>query len=97
MELKDIEEPKWALATKRGWGMLLTGASVILPFANEYAKAHWNFAIDAPMVALVGQAVSGVIDSVGLAVGTGLWVWGSMRPSSAAPLTVLPPKAAPAV
>ena len=91
MELKDIVEPKWALATKRGWGMLLAGVSTVLPFVNEYTKGKWGVSIDAPVVALAGEVGANLIDAVGLAVGYGLWIWGTFRPS--APLTVLPPKA----
>jgi hypothetical protein len=91
MDIKDIEKPKWAMATKRGWGMALTFAGTLLPFVNMWVKNKTGVEIDAPMVALVGEAVGGVIDAVAVATGVVLWVWGSFRPS--APITVLPPKA----
>lgn len=90
MELKDIEKPKWALETKRGWGMVLTFAGTLMPVITIYSKQWFGVAIDAPMVALVGEAVSGVIDAVAVAAGVVLWVWGSFRPT--AQINVLPPK-----
>lgn len=91
MELKDVTAPKWVFATKRGWGMALTFLASVLPFVNVFVKKYTGIEIDAPMVSLVGEAVTHLIDSVGLAVGVALWVWGSFRPT--APLTVMPTKA----
>jgi hypothetical protein len=90
MELKDVVLPKWALETKRGWGMLIVFAGTVVPFINMYG-AQYGIHIEPPMVALLGEAVGSVISSVGVAVGAVLWVWGSMRPT--APITALPPKA----
>lgn len=90
MDLKDIVAPKWVLSTKRGWGMVLTFAGSLLPFVNMWVKAKTGIEIDAPMVALIGEAMANAIDAVGVLVGVLLWVWGSFRPT--APLTVLPPK-----
>jgi hypothetical protein len=90
MELKDVAAPKWALETKRGWGMLLTFAGTLVPFINMFG-AKYGITVEAPMVALFGEAIGNVISSVGVATGVVLWVWGTMRPT--APITALPPKA----
>jgi hypothetical protein len=90
MELKDIVQPKWVMATKRGWGMLLTFAGTVVPLINLYG-AQYNIHVEPPMVSLLGEAVGNVISSVGVAAGVVLWVWGSFRPT--APVTVAPPKA----
>jgi hypothetical protein len=90
MELKDVVQPKWALETKRGWGMVLTFAGTVVPFINLYG-AKYGVNIEPPMIALFGEAVGNVISAVGVATGVVLWVWGSMRPT--AQITTLPPKA----
>lgn len=87
MELKDIVKPKWALETKRGWGMALTFVGTAMPFVTVMAKQYFGINIDAGMVALVGEAVTNLIDSVAVVSGVVLWVWGSFRPT--APLTLL--------
>lgn len=90
MELKDIEKPKWALETKRGWGMALTFLGTAMPFVTVMAKQYFDINIDAAMVAVVGEAVSQLIDSVAVVAGVVLWVWGSFRPT--APLQLVPVK-----
>jgi hypothetical protein len=90
MELKDIVQPKWVAETKRGWGMILTFAGTVLPMVNMWVQSKTGVAIDAPMVALFGEAVNNVISSVGTFVGVCLWVWGSFRPT--APVTLMPRK-----
>jgi hypothetical protein len=92
MELKDIVQPKWVLSTKRGVGMLLTFLTTLLPFLSGWAATK-GVHIDAPMVALFGQVIGGVIDAVGTLVGFGLMIWGMWRPT--APLAALPPKEEP--
>lgn len=89
MEMKDVVAPKWVMSTKRGWGMALTFVSTLMPMINVWL-AGWGVHLDAPMVALIGEAGTQLIDSLGLAVGVALWVWGSFKPT--APLTVAPPK-----
>lgn len=89
MEIKDVVQPKWVMSTKRGWGMLLTFVSTMLPMLNIWLSGK-GINIDGPMVAIFGEAVTQLIDAIGLVVGVALWVWGSFRPT--APVTVLPPK-----
>jgi hypothetical protein len=89
MELKDVVKPKWAMETKRGWGMLLTFVGTAMPFVTLMAKQYLGVNIDAPMIALVGEAVNQLIDSVAVVSGVVLWVWGSFRPTSSAPLSLL--------
>jgi hypothetical protein len=55
-----------------------------------WVQAKTGVAIDAPMVALVGEAFTNMITSVGTFAGVCLWVWGSFRPTS--PITALPSK-----
>ena len=92
MELKDVVAPKWVLSTKRGWGMLLTFAGTALPFVNMYANQWFGVHIDAPMISLVGDSVTNLLNDFGTFVGVCLWVYGSFRPT--APLQALPVKAA---
>jgi hypothetical protein len=79
--------PKWVLETKRGWGMVLTFATTVLPIVNSWVSAKWGVSLDAPFVMALGDAVTSMIDSVGLVIGLVLWFVGSMRPT--APLTLL--------
>jgi hypothetical protein len=90
MEIKDVVKPKWALETKRGWGMVLTFAGTVMPMVNMWLATK-GVHVDAPMITLFGEAVNQLIDSVAVVAGVALWVWGSFRPT--APVTVLPPKA----
>ena len=92
MELKDIVEPKWALQTHRGWGMLITFLSTGLPFVNVYAQQWLGHGIDPGVVSLLGEAGARLIDDIGIAVGVCVWVYGTFFPT--APITVLPPKKA---
>jgi hypothetical protein len=87
MELKDVAKPKWMLETKRGWGMVLTFIGTTLPFVSMLAHQYLGVKIDAPMVALVGEAVNQLIDSAAVVIGVFLWVWGSFRPT--APIALL--------
>jgi len=92
VEMKDIVAPKWMMATKRGWGMVIAGLSAGLPMFSWWLAGK-GINVDLPMITLFGETVSQMLDSVGLVVGFVLWVWGSMRPT--APITVLPPAVAP--
>lgn len=91
MEIKDVVAPKWVPTTKRGIGMIVTFFTAVLPILSGWLATK-GVHIDAPMVALFGQALGNVVDAVGTFVGLVLWVWGSFKPT--APLAVLPPKKA---
>jgi len=84
--MDEIMQPKWVLATKRGWGMTITGLTSLLPLLDTWVSMKWGVHISAPVVDLVGQAGTHVLDAIGMAVGVVLWVWGSFRPT--APLTL---------
>jgi hypothetical protein len=85
--ISEVVPPKWALETKRGWGMVITFVTTVLPIVNTWVSAKWGIQLDAPFVMAFGEAVTSMIDSVGLVVGLALWFVGSMRPT--APLTLL--------
>ena len=79
-----IEQPKWVLSTKRGWGMVITGLTVAVPLIAQFT----GLPLDQAVVNTVGQTVATGIDVVGTLVGVGLWIYGSFRPT--APLKLLP-------
>ncbi len=81
-------KPKWVLTTKRGIGMLMVVLASVMPVAGAWVKAKWGWEVDAPMVAVFGERLYGVVDAVALVSGFVLWVWGSFRPT--APLSVTP-------
>lgn len=90
MDLKDVVAPKWIFATKRGWGMVITFVTTMLPMLNVWMSGM-GYSIDPGLVSLVGETGAQLLDTVGLVIGVALWVWGSFRPT--APITVLPPQA----
>lgn len=87
----DMVPPKWVLSTKRGWGMLITFVSTMLPVVSVWLAAK-GINIEPGMVTQLGEAVGNLIEQVGVVVGLVLWVWGSFRPT--APITMVPPEAA---
>lgn len=85
MDIKDIVPPKPFEATKRGWGLIAAAVAAVLPYVNGLIADITGIHIDAPIVALVGEAVTRIIDAVGVGAGVALFVWGSIFPT--APLT----------
>jgi hypothetical protein len=79
-------EPKWFLMTKRGVGMAIAAALVVLPFANQYFGLH----LDVTVVKALGDSLSSWLDVSLKVFSAVLMVWGMFRPTG--PLTVLPPK-----
>lgn len=77
-------QPKWVLTTKRGWGMVLTGLTVVLPFVSQFTGVP----LDPGIVSAVGQTVATGIDVAGALAGLTLLIWGAFRPT--APLKLLP-------
>jgi len=95
VDMTEIVPPKWWLATKRGWGMLITGVMAGLPLAAGLIYSWFGVNITPEMVSNVNTAVLDWIEATGTVIGVALWVYGSFRPT--APLTVGKPKERPVV
>jgi len=85
MNMSDVMQPKWWLATKRGWGILLAGGATFIPMVATLV----GLPIDASTVGVGGEIVTNWLESTGQLIGFGLLVWGSFRPT--APLSVTKP------
>lgn len=79
-------EPKWMLATKRGWGLVIMGAGFALPLLAGYMGITYD---PGAVNTLAADGVAWVA-ATGKLVGSVMALYGMFRPT--APMTVLPPK-----
>lgn len=77
----DITPTVWVLNTKRGWGMLIVGATGFVNFISPIIEQYTGIKIDAPMLATIGDVGQQVIEHAAYIVGGLLMVWGMFRPT----------------
>ena len=95
VDMTEIVPPKWWLQTKRGWGMVITFVTAVLPVFGVWVSSLLGVDITPDLVSALDSVVLRWIEASGTVLGLALWVWGSFRPT--APLQVSKPAEKPVV
>lgn len=92
MNMSDVMQPAWWLATKRGVGMAMVGVSYAVPTVAGWlcTAGYACWAVTSGDVEGFSNVVMSWMESTGYLIGMGLWAWGSWRPSSPLTLTKNP-------